>query len=253
MTNNTLFSKTMKLKNIVDDETDFIPLLSTEDEEQMNQEEVPESLPILPLRNTVLFPGVVIPITVGRDKSIKLIKEAYKTTKLIGVVAQKDISVEDPGQVDLFGVGTVAYLMKMLRMPDGNTTIIIQGKRRFNIKELVQTDPYHKAIVESYGEAQPVIKDKEFGALVASLKDMALQIIQHSPNIPSEAAFAIKNIESPSFLINFICSNMNAEVEKKQELLEIIDIKQRATKVLEHMSKELQLIELKNQFSLKLK
>ncbi|MGI8892258.1 MAG: LON peptidase substrate-binding domain-containing protein, partial [Bacteroidia bacterium] len=239
-------------KNIIDEDTEFIPLMSPEDEEAMNTEEVPGELPILPLRNTVLFPGVVIPITVGRDKSIKLIKDAYKTNKIIGVVAQKDVSIEDPELDELHKIGTVANILKMLRMPDGNTTVIIQGKRRFSIKELTQTDPYFKANVETYPESK-IPKDKEFGALVGSLKDLALQIIQQSPNIPSEAAFAIKNIESPAFLINFISSNMNLEVEKKQELLEVLDLNERATKVLAYLTQELQLIELKNQIQSKVK
>lgn len=239
-------------KNIIDEDTEFIPLMSPEDEEVMNTEEVPEELPILPLRNTVLFPGVVIPITVGRDKSIRLIKDAYKTNKIIGVVAQKDVSIEDPEVEDLNKIGTVANILKMLRMPDGNTTVIIQGKRRFSVKELIQTDPYLKAIVATYAEST-VPKDEEFNALVGSLKDLALQIINQSPNIPSEAAFALKNIESPAFLINFISSNMNLEVNKKQELLEILDLKERATKVLAYLTQELQLIELKNQIQSKVK
>lgn len=251
-TRNNLYNL-YELSNIIDDDSEFIPLLSTEDEEQINTESVPESLSILPLRNTVLFPGVVIPITVGRDKSIKLIKDAYKADKIIGVVAQKDVSIEDPGFNDLNRIGTVAYIIKMLRMPDGNTTVIIQGKKRFQLKEPIQTEPYIKATVVSYAEPKPLPKDKEFEALVASLKDLALQIIQHSPNIPSEAGFAIKNIESPSFLINFISSNMSADVEKKQKMLEIIDIRERATLALEYLTKELQMLELKSQIQSKVK
>jgi len=239
--------------NIMDEDTDFIPLLSTEDEEQMNSENIPESLPILPLKNTVLFPGVVIPITVGRDKSIKLIKDAYKSDRIIGVVAQKDVSVEDPTFEDLNRIGTVAYIIKMLRMPDGNTTVIMQGKKRFELKEAIQSEPYFKAYIQPFTESKPLEKDNEFEAIVSSLKDLALQIIDQSPNIPSEAAFAIKNIDSPSFLINFICSNMNAEVDKKQKLLEMADIKERANVVLGYLTKELQMLELKNQIQSKVK
>ncbi len=217
--------------NSINDDTEFVPLLSSEDEEIMNSEEMPEVLSILPLRNTVLFPGVVIPITVGRDKSIKLIKDAYKGNKIIGVVAQKDASIEDPTFEDLYKVGTVAYIVKMLQMPDGNTTVIIQGKRKFHLKELIQENPYIKAKVENFEESA-YDKNKEFAALVASLKELAIQIIQISPNIPSEAAFAIKNIESPSFLINFISSNMNAELVDKQKMLEQLNLVVRGEMVL---------------------
>ena len=239
--------------NVMDEDTEFIPLLSTEDEDQMNSETVPDELSILPLRNTVLFPGVVIPITVGRDKSINLIKDAYKGDNIIGVVAQKNDSVEDPNVEDLNRIGTVAQIIKMLRMPDGNTTVIIQGKKRFELKEIKQTQPYLKAAITAFAETRPKKDDKEFDALVSSLKDLALQIVKQSPHIPSEAGFALKNIESPSFLINFISSNMNAPVEEKQKMLEVIDLKERATMVLSNLTKELQMLELKNQIQSKVK
>lgn len=239
--------------NLMDEDTEFIPLLSSEDEDQMNSEKVPEELSILPLRNTVLFPGVVIPITVGRDKSINLIKDAYKGDKIIGVVAQKNDSVEDPTAEDLNKIGTVAQIIKMLRMPDGNTTVIIQGKKRFELKDIKQTQPYMKASITAFAETRPKKDDKEFDALVSSLKDLALQIVKQSPHIPSEAGFALKNIESPSFLINFISSNMNAPVEEKQKMLEVIDLKKRATMVLTNLTKELQMLELKNQIQSKVK
>lgn len=241
------------ISGLSDDEPDLIPLLSSEDEETMNSEKIPDVLSILPLRNTVLFPGVVIPITVGRDKSIRLIKEAYKADKIIGVVAQKDSSVEDPGLDDLHRIGTVAHIIRMLRMPDGNTTVIIQGKRRFMISEVQATEPYLRANITPLGDNKNSMNEKEFVALIDSLRDLSLQIITQSPNIPTEASFAIKNIESPSFLINFISSNMNADVEKKQELLELVDMKERATKVLEYLTKELQMLELKNQIQSKVK
>lgn len=239
--------------NLLDDDAEFIPLMTSEDEEQMNLENMPEELAILPLRNTVLFPGVVIPITVGRDKSIKLIKDANKSDRIIGVVSQKDVSVDDPGVNDLNQVGTVAMIIKMLRMPDGNTTVIIQGKRRFRLEEITREEPYFKARISSFEEIRPGKNDKEFSALVASLKETSLQIIKQSPNIPSEAGFAIKNIESPSFLINFISSNMNAEVAQKQTMLEVADLKQRAEMVLQHITRDLQLVELKNQIQSKVK
>lgn len=239
--------------SINDDEPELIPLLTHEDEEQMNNEQLPEIVSVLPLRNTVLFPGVVIPITVGRDKSIRLIKDAYASDRIIGVVSQKDVSIEDPRISDLNNIGTVAQILRMLRMPDGNTTVIIQGKRRFKITDMVQEEPYLKAKIESFSDQQKVERDAEFNAIVDSLKDISMQIIQGSPNIPTEASFAIRNIESHSFLINFISSNMNADVLKKQMLLEMNDLKGRATKVLEHLTKELQMLELKNQIQTKVK
>ncbi|MCC6769358.1 MAG: endopeptidase La [Bacteroidia bacterium] len=239
--------------DIIDEDTEFIPLLSTEDEEQMNAEAIPDELAILPLRNTVLFPGVVIPITVGRDKSIRLIKDAYKGKRIIGVVSQKDVGIEDPAYDDLNKIGTIALIVKMLRMPDGNTTVIIQGKKRFHLGEVTQLEPYFIAKVSPFEEIFPDKNDKEFNALVYSLKEISLQIIQQSPNIPSEAAFAVKNIESHSFLVNFISSNMNTGVGEKQQLLEIADLKIRAEQVLKLLTRELQLLELKNQIQSKVK
>src|SRR5690554_4198562 len=181
--------------DIINEETEFIPLMTSEDEEEMNQEKIPKKLPILPLKNTVLFPGVVIPITVGRDKSIKLIQDANKGDKIIGVISQTNSEVENPEQKDLFKIGTVARIIKIFRMPDGNTTVIIQGKKRFKLLELVQKEPYLEATIEAY-EIESLPKTGAFNALVDSIKDVALSIIELSPNIPSEASFAIKNIES---------------------------------------------------------
>ena len=188
---------------LINEDTEFFPLMSQQDEEDMNNEQPPETLAILPLRNTVLFPGVVIPITVGRDKSIKLVKEAYKGNKIIGVVSQKDVSIEDPTFDQLNNVGTVANVIKLLQMPDGNTTVIIQGKQRFSLVEEVADSPYLKAVVKKFEDAK-VKPNKEFKTLIASIREISAQIIQLSPNIPSEASIALKNIESNSFLINFI-------------------------------------------------
>ena len=246
------FDMQKRVDSMMNEDTEFFPLMTPEDEEEMNKEEMPDVLPILPLRNTVLFPGVVIPITVGRDKSIKLIKEAYKSTKIIGVVSQKNVSIEDPTIDDLNQIGTVAYIIKTLQMPDGNTTVIIQGKKRFRMGEMLQSEPYIKAKINSF-EERAIPKDKEFKALVSSLKELATQIIQNSPNLPSEAAFAIKNIESPSFLVNFISSNMNAEVPEKQALLEETDLRVRAEMVLQHLTTELQMLDLKNQIQTKVR
>jgi len=247
------FDIDIRLNNLNEDDAELIPLLSNEEEDLMSQEKVPDVLPILSLRNTVLFPGVVIPITVGRNKSINLIKDANKGDKIIGVVSQKDDKVEDPVFDELNSIGTVAHVLKMLRMPDGNTTVIIQGKRRFKLIEQVQSEPYIKAKVTAISDAKPDKGDKEFEALVSTLKDTALNIIQISPNIPTEASFAIKNIESPSFLINFISSNMNAPVEEKQKILEVVNITERANLVLTHLTKDLQMLELKNQIQSKVK
>ncbi len=244
----------LHLSNVMEDETEFIPLLSAEDEEIINAEEVPPVLPILPLRNTVLFPGVVIPITVGRDKSIRLIKEFYKGERIIGVVSQKDGDIEDPGFDDLNKIGTVAYIIKILQLPDGNTTAIIQGKKRFELGTMLQSEPYFKAEVRSIDSKVFVSKkDKRFEALIASIKDLSIQIINQSPSLPSEAAFAIKNIESPVFLVNFVASNLNVEITDKQKLLGILDLEERANRVLGLLTKELQMLDLKNQIQNKVK
>jgi ATP-dependent Lon protease len=243
------FNRTLPLIN---EDTEFFPLMSQEDEEEMNNEETPDILSILPLRNTVLFPGVVIPITVGRDKSIKLIKDAYRGDRIIGVVSQRDVSIEDPSFDELNQVGTVALIIKMLQMPDGNTTVIIQGKQRFRLNEEVQSEPYIKSSIQKFEEVRPKT-DKEFKALMASIKELAMQIIELSPNIPSEAGIAIKNIESSSFLINFISSNMNADVAAKQQMLEVVNLHERAKMVLGHLTQELQMQELKNQIQSKVR
>ena len=242
-----------ELSDLVNGETEFIPLISSEDEDRMNLEEVPEKLPILPLRNNVLFPGVVIPITLGRDKSIKLIQDASKGNKIIGVVSQKDTNVEEPKYNDLFEVGTVAQIVKMLKMPDGSSTIIIQGKKRLKLVEQISDEPYLIAKIEEFDEKKLKNVSKESVALFGSLKDMALNIIKNSPSIPSEASFAVKNIESPNFLINFISSHMNAEVDEKQRMLEVPNINNRAKLLLKHLNKELQMLELKNDIQSRVK
>lgn len=229
-----------------DENSELIPLMTPEDEEAINNEELPETLPILSLRNTVLFPGVVIPITAGRDKSIKLINDANKGGKVIGVVAQKDESVENPSASEIHETGTVARILRVLKMPDGNVTVIIQGKKRFKVAEVLTEEPYMNATIRDMAEAKPAIKNKEFSAIIESIKELALEIIKESPNIPSEASFAIKNIESNSFLINFVSSNMNLSVAEKQSLLEMDDLKSRALATLKFMNVEFQKLELKN-------
>ncbi|MTE25878.1 endopeptidase La [Winogradskyella ouciana] len=229
-----------------DENSELIPLMTPEDEELINNETLPESLPILPLRNTVLFPGVVIPITAGRDTSIKLINDANKGGKVVGVVAQKDEAVENPSANDIYKAGTVARILKVLKMPDGNTTVIIQGKKRFEIKKVIQEKPYLTATISDLPEVKPETQNEEFSAIIDSIKDLSLDIIKESPNIPSEASFAIKNIESNSFLVNFVSSNMNLKVDEKQKLLVINDLKERALETLKFMNLEYQKLELKN-------
>lgn len=240
------------LSGVIDQDTEFIPLFSKDDENRMNNEEVPESLPLLPLRNNVLFPGVVIPITVGRDMSLKLIEDVMQSTKTIGVVAQKDPKTENPTADDLNEIGTVARIIKMLKMPDGSKTVIIQGQRRFQITEMVQTEPYFVANVSALA-TEEVQEDKRFSALIDSIKELANRIIHESPNIPSEASVAIKNIESPSFLVNFIASNLDRTVDIKQGLLSTLDLIKRAEKLLEILSEEHQILELKNDIQSKVK
>lgn len=242
------------LSDDMPEDAEFIPLMSEEDEDALSKTKIPELLPILPLRNTVLFPGVVVPITVGRDKSLKLIKEAYRTTKLIGAIAQIDPMVEEPFPEDLYSVGTMAQILKILEMPDGSTSIIIQGKRRFEIEEVVELDPYFKANVHPLND-EPVAKknSKEFNAILGSIKDIALRIIKLSNNIPNEAAFAIKNIESSSFIVNFIGSNSEIALKEKQSLLEIDNIRERSIRLLEILTRELQMHELKSDIQRKVK
>ena len=243
----------LSLQNILDEEAELIPLMTPEDEEEIRKEDVPDELPILPLRNTVLFPGVVIPITAGRDQSIKLIKEANKGDKTIGVVAQKNEGTEDPGIDDIYKIGTVARILKILKMPDGNTMVVLQGKKRFEIEEIVQDKPYLKAKVKEVAETLPAKMDTEFNAIIDSIKDISLRIIKENPNLPSEASFAIKNIQSNSFLINFVSSNLNLTTAEKQELLNINGLKSRALATLKKMNKELQRLELNNDIQSKVR
>ena len=230
----------------IDEDVDFLPIIPFNEAEAEDEEiDIPSELPILPLRNTVLFPGVVLPITVGRDKSIQAVNEAYKTNKLVGVVAQKDSNVEDPTVSDLEEIGTIAKVVKLIKMPDGGTTVIIQGKKRFKITSITSEDPFFKAGIEVLKE-EPTPEDENFKAVAGSIKDMAAQIIQLSPNIPSEAAIILKNIENPSFLIHFVSNNLNSDISEKQRLLVTQNIKERAELLLTLLQKELQYTELKN-------
>ena len=236
-----------------DENRDFISMISDDDEEVLKNTVIPESLPILPLRNTVLFPGVIIPITVGREKSIRLIRDAYKTTKIIGAVSQIDPEIENPVMADLHQIGTIAQIIKILEMPDGSTSVIIQGKKRFQVKELISEEPYLRVTAIPLEDELPKPNDTTYEAIVGSLKDVSLRIIKLSANIPPEASFAVKNIESSTFLINFICANSDADLKEKQKLLEISKLKKRATLLLEFLSKELQMLELKIDIQSKVK
>ena len=235
-----------------EDEMDFLPIipLNETDQEDLNDIEVPSEIALLPLRNTVLFPGVVLPITVGRDKSIQAVNDAYKGDKLIGVVAQKDSNVEDPGIKDLEPVGTVAKIVKLIKMPDGGTTIIIQGKNRFLIESVFSEDPYFKAKIKKLDEEESP-KDADFDAYIANIKDLAAEIVQLSPNIPTEASIILRNIENPAFLIHFVSSNLNTDIKDKQRLLELNQIRQRADLLMQLLQKELQFAELKNKVTTK--
>ena len=235
-----------------EDEMDFLPIipLNESDQEDSNGIEIPREIALLPLRNTVLFPGVVLPITVGRDKSINAVNDAYKADKLIGVVAQKDSTVEDPAVKDLETVGTIAKIVKQIKMPDGGTTIIIQGKNRFSIESIISETPYFKARINPIEEDESP-KDSDFDAYVANIKDLATEIIQLSPNIPTEASIILRNIENPSFLIHFVSSNLNTEIKEKQRLLEINSIRERADILMQLLQKELQFAELKNKVTTK--
>jgi len=237
-----------------EDEMDFLPIipLNESEQEDLNGIEIPAEIALLPLRNTVLFPGVVLPITVGRDKSIKAVNDAYKSDKLIGVVAQKDSNIEDPSVKDLEDIGTVARIVKLIKMPDGGTTIIIQGKSRFLIESIIGDDPYFKAKIRKLEEEESP-KDEDFNAYVANIKDLAADIVQLSPNIPAEASIILRNIENPSFLIHFVSSNLNTDIKDKQRLLKLNHIRERADLLMKLLQKELQFAELKNKVTTKTK
>mgnify|MGYP002700172671 FL=1 len=244
---------TLSLSDIISESTEFIPLMTSDEEVEINDDQIPELLPILPLRNTVIFPGVVAPITAGRDKSLRLIKSIKEDQKFVGMIAQRDGATEDPGQNEVFPTGTLAQIVKSFKMPDGNTTIIIQGKKRFRILEWVETEPFNMAKVEFLPEFVPGEDDTEFTVLMDSIKDIAARLIQESPHIPSEAQAALDNIKSNTFLLNFIASNSSMKLEKKQEVLELDSLKERAVKVLEGLNLELKMLEVKNEIHDKVK
>ena len=252
---NNIFNNLADFEDIQDQFDDFeqaIPLMSEEEEKELTQSEVPDELPILPLKNTVLFPGVVVPITVGRDRSLKLVKEAYESDKTIGVVSQKDEEDEDPDSEDLYEVGTVAKILKLIKMPDGSKSIVIQGQTTFKVEEYLQKDPYFKASVDPYRQEMD-IEGVELDASIRSVKETASKIVNLSPNIPSEASVAINNISSPNFLLNFISSNLNVSTNDKQEVLEIRQFSERLERVMEFLNKELQVLNLSEEIRTKVK
>lgn len=237
---------------MMDEESEFLPIIADGDDRELKNTEVPDILPILPLRNTVLFPGVVLPITVGRERSLRLIRDVHRGSKLLGTIAQKDYTVDKPNPGDLYTIGTVAEILKILEMPDGSTSVIIQGKRRYEIKEFVAQEPYFRASVNPLSDIGSK-NDNEFNAIVGSLKDLSIKIAQFSANVPPEASFAVKNIENSTFLINFICSNTDISVEDKQKLLEIESLKDRGVQAISFLVKEVQMLELKQDIQKKVK
>jgi ATP-dependent Lon protease len=241
------------LPDMLDGDGDIIPIIADGDDGDLEDVEVPETIPILSLRNTVLFPGVVLPISIGRPRSIQLIKDAYRNDKIVGTVAQKDPDMENPGYNDLHSVGSIGQIVKLLEMPDGSTTAIIQGRKRIILNELVSDDPYFIARVKPMPERKPDLSSKDFDAIVGSLKDLSLKIIKINPNISPEASFAIKNIENNTYLINFICSNTDIKVQDKQKLLETNSIRDRGFMLLEFLVQEIQVLELKNELQSKVK
>jgi ATP-dependent Lon protease len=241
------------LPDILDGDGEIIPIITDGDDGDIEDIDVPEVIPVLSLRNTVLFPGVVLPISIARPKSIQLIKEVYRTDKIVGTVAQKDPEIENPKFEDLHNVGIIGQIVKLLEMPDGSTTAIIQGRKRMILNELVSDDPYFLAKVGTLPEIKPDVVSKDFDTIVGSLKDLSLKIIKLNPNISPEASFAIKNIENNTYLINFICSNTDIKVQDKQRLLEVNNIRDRGYMLLEFLVQEIQILELKSELQSKVK
>ncbi len=243
----------MMLSHAIDDDADFIPIITDEDENAIDDFQVPDTVPILPLRNTVLFPGVVIPVAVGREKSLKLVRDVYKNKGMLGAVSQIDVEVEEPHFEDVYKIGTIAQIIKILEMPDGSTTVILQGKKRFELDAIIGEEPFHVGMIHTLKDVRPDKHNPEFEAVVSSVKDMAVKVIKYSQHIPNEATFAIKNIEGASFLINFISSNTDVKNDRKQQLLEIGNVHERAMKLLEILVAEVQMLELKHDIQSKVK
>ncbi len=246
-------SKGFVFGGLADDDSEFIPIIADGDDDEMVLDDMPSELPILPLRNTVLFPGVIFPISVGRPKSLKLIREVYQNNGYLGTVAQKDQDVDEPQFEDMYKVGTIAKILKILEMPDGNTSVIIQGKKRFKMEHITEMAPYIKANIQVLHDEKPTESTPEFEAIVESLKDIAIKIAKNSSNTPPEATFAVRNIENPEFLINFVSANANIKVTEKQGLLKINEIRERGLQAITYLVRELQLVELKKDIQTKVK
>ncbi|MCA1757531.1 MAG: endopeptidase La [Bacteroidales bacterium] len=244
---------TIFLPDLMDEDGDIMPIIADSEGDDIDDGDIPPTLPVLSLRNNVLFPGVVMPISIGRPKSVNLIRDVYRSDKIVAVVAQRDPETEDPGFEDLHNIATVGYVVKLLEMPDGSTTAIIHGKRRARLVEQVTDNPYMVAVVESVHDLMPPVPSKEFDAVVGSLKDLSLRIIKLNPSVAQEASFAIKNIENKPYLVNYICSNTDIKVGEKQKLLETDSISDRGVLLLEHLVQEIQLLELKNELQTKVK
>ena len=238
---------------LIDEGREIIPILSDGDDHELEDVEIPGNVPLLPLRNTVLFPGVVIPIAVGRSRSVQLVREAYRGNKLVAAVAQLDAEVEDPRAEDLNVVGTLGQVVKLLEMPDGTTTAIIQGRRRVSVVNIVSTEPYMTAQLQAMPEARGGEDEKDFEVIIGSLKDLSVKIVKLNPNINPEASFAVRNIENSTYLINYICANTEINVNDKQKLLEAATLRDRGLRLLEHLVREIQLLELKNELQSKVK
>ena len=243
----------LMVPDIIDNEGDIVPIIADGEDGDLEDIDVPDSIPILSLRNTVLFPGVVLPISIGRPRSVQLIKDAYKSDRIVGTVAQKDPDMENPAFEDLHTIGTIGQIVKLLEMPDGSTTAIIQGRKRMVLNEMISDKPYFIARVRTIPEIKPEIPSKDFDAIVGSLKDLSLKIIKINPNISPEASFAVKNIENNTYLINFICSNTDIKVQDKQRLLEVNSLRDRGFMLLEFLVQEIQILELKNELQSKVK
>jgi ATP-dependent Lon protease len=241
------------LPDMLDGDGDIVPIIADGEDGDLEDIDVPDSIPILSLRNTVLFPGVVLPISIGRPRSVQLIKDAYRTDKIVGTVAQKDPDTENPAFEELHNIGTIGQIVKLLEMPDGSTTAIIQGRKRMVLNELITDNPYFIARVRTIPEIKPEFPSKDFDAIVGSLKDLSLKIIKINPNISPEASFAVKNIENNTYLINFICSNTDIKVQDKQKLLEVNNLRDRGFMLLEFLVQEIQVLELKNELQSKVK
>ncbi|HMT66355.1 MAG TPA: LON peptidase substrate-binding domain-containing protein, partial [Bacteroidales bacterium] len=241
------------LHELIDEGREIIPILTDGDDQELEDVQIPGSIPLLPLRNTVLFPGVVIPIAVGRSKSVQLVRDAYRGDKLVAAVAQLDAEVDDPGVRDLNAVGTLGHVVKLLEMPDGTTTAIIQGRKRVAIDNIIQTTPYMTAQIRAMPEPRGVDDEKDFEVIIGSLKDLSVKIVKLNPNISPEATFAVRNIENSTYLINYICANTEINVTDKQKLLEAGSIRERGLRLLEHLVREIQLLELKNELQSKVK